>query len=65
MRAPTAALSALLLAGPALAGSYRPPPSLELLDIRDQITLTSLGALNASFVSARASWKLSEHNAHS
>lgn len=47
----TAAL--LLLAGPALAGSYRPPPSLELLDLRGQVSFNPT-PVNASLVSNSA-----------
>lgn len=47
----TAAL--LLLAGPALAGSHRPPPSLELLDLRGQVSFNPT-PVNASLVSNSA-----------
>ncbi|EKC98104.1 ATP-dependent permease [Trichosporon asahii var. asahii CBS 8904] len=46
----TAAL--LLLAGPALAGSYRPPPSLELLDLRGQVSFNPT-PVNASLIPPR------------
>lgn len=50
MRA-TAAL--LLLAGPAMAGAYRPPPSLELLDLRGQVSFNPT-PVKSSLVSTSA-----------
>lgn len=51
MRATAALL--LLLAGPAMAGAYRAPPSLELLDLRGQVSFNPT-PVNSSLVSTSA-----------